>query len=269
MSARANAARASQPSDDSAIAGERSEIALVTGAGRGIGRAIAIGLGVRGSSVCLAARTASELDETARLVRQAGGQAVCLVCDVTDESQCRELVQYAVRELGGLSILVNNAGGAHRVEPLHSLTLEEFDAGTDLNYMSAAWIMRAAAPHLRAAAPRSSVLNVVSIAAFRGLEGMGYYSAAKAALVALTRATAREWGPSGVRVNALAPGWVATSLSEPLRSQEQFARETLAQIPLRRWGNPEEVADAALFLVSERARYITGECLVIDGGLLA
>ena len=96
---------------------------------------------------------------------------------------------------------------------------------------------------------------------------MGYYSAAKAAVVGLTRATAREWGPRGVRVNAVAPGWIETDLSEPLRERKEFREQTLADIPLGRWGQPEDIAEAAAFLLSPQAAYITGECLTVDGGL--
>jgi NAD(P)-dependent dehydrogenase (short-subunit alcohol dehydrogenase family) len=243
--------------------------ALVTGAGRGIGRAIAVALARHGASVCLAARSGDELEQTAELVRSAGGQALVVTCDVTDEEQSHELIERAAAEFGGLAILINNAGGAHRIKPLDELDPRDFEMGTELNYLSVARMMRLAAPHLLDAAPASSVLNIVSIAARRGLEGMGYYSGAKAAVVALSRATAREWGPRGVRVNALAPGWIATELSEPLRNQQEFSSETLAEIPLGRWGEPEDIAEAALFLVSQRARYITGECVTVDGGLLA
>jgi NAD(P)-dependent dehydrogenase (short-subunit alcohol dehydrogenase family) len=243
--------------------------ALVTGAGRGIGRAIAVALGRHGGAVCLVARSAGDLEATAELVRAAGGEAHCLTCDVTDERQSSGLVDAAVERLGGLALLVNNAGGARRVGELQELELRDIERGTDLNYLSSMRLMHHAAAHLFAAAPDAAVVNIVSIAALRGLEGMGYYSAAKAAVVGLTRATAREWGPRGVRVNALAPGWIATDLSEPLRRQDEFSSSTLSQIPLGRWGQPDDVADAVLFLASRRARYITGECLTVDGGLLA
>jgi NAD(P)-dependent dehydrogenase (short-subunit alcohol dehydrogenase family) len=243
--------------------------ALVTGAGRGIGRAIAVRLAEAGASVCVAARTPQDLEGTAELVRAAGGQALCVPCDVTDDRECEALVHQTVREFGGLSLLVNNAGGAHRIKPLDEISVRDFELGTDLNYLSVFRLMHHAAPHLLDAAPNAAVVNIVSIAARRGLEGMSYYCAAKAAVVGLTRATAREWGPRGVRVNALAPGWIATGLSEPLRQQEEFSQRTLADIPLRRWGQPEDIAEATAFLLSPHAAYITGECLTVDGGLLA
>ena len=242
---------------------------VVTGAGRGIGRAIAVRLAEPGARICVVSRTRTDLEQTAELIRAAGGEVLCVECDVTDSSEIEALVSTTVREFGGISALVNNAGGASVIKPLDRLSVHEFEAGTSLNYESVFRLMHQCAPHLLEAAPNAAVVNVVSIAAHRALEGMGYYGAAKAAVVALTRATAREWGPRGVRVNSLAPGWIATDLSEPLLRQDEFRGRTLPQIPLGRWGAPEEVAAAAVFLLSPSAAYITGECLTVDGGLLA
>jgi NAD(P)-dependent dehydrogenase (short-subunit alcohol dehydrogenase family) len=243
--------------------------ALITGAGRGIGRAIAVRLAQSGCRLCLCSRTEQELVETAKLVRAAGGEAVCVTCDITDERAGETLVDETVSAFGGLSLLVNNAGGAHWIKPLETLPVRDFELSMDLNLGSVFRLMQQCAPHLLAAAPNAAVVNIASIAARRGLEGMGYYSAAKAAVVALTQATAREWGPRGVRVNAIAPGWITTDLSDPLLSQDSFRNRTLPEIPLRRWGRPEEIAEAAAFLLSPQAAYITGECLTVDGGLLA
>lgn len=243
--------------------------ALITGAGRGIGRAIALKLAELGSPVCLAARSREELEGTARLIESRGGSALAIPCDLTAEEGVEQLVGAAAAELGGIGILVNNAGGAHRVTPTEDLDRQDFERGTSLNYTAVYRTMRAAAPYLFAAAPRASVLNIVSIAAERGLEGMSYYSGAKAGVVGLSKATAREWGPRGVRVNCLGPGWIATELSRPLRESEEFSAETLGQVPLGRWGEPDEVADVAAFLVSDQARYVTGTTVYVDGGLLA
>lgn len=243
--------------------------AVITGAGRGIGQAIARRLAAEGAPVCLASRTVEEIEETANQIRAAGGTAVAIACDLTVEGDVERLIDTAAQELGGLSILVNNAGGASRVLPLEQLTPRTIDLGTQLNYTAVWRAMRAAAPYLFEAAPDASVLNIVSIGAERGLAGMSYYSAAKAAVVGLSRAVAREWGPRGVRVNCLGPGWIATKLSRPLFESAEFTERTLPEIPLGRWGEPEDVADAAAFLVSPAARYVTGTTLYVDGGLLA
>lgn len=207
--------------------------------------------------------------DAVRAVSSFGGRTAALACDITSEGAVQRLTDAAVSELGGIDILVNNVGGAHRIQPLDQLSEHTFALGTELNYSTVYRMMHAAAPHLLAAAPRSCVLNVVSIAAERGLHGMSYYSGAKAAVVAMSRTAAREWGPLGVRVNCLGPGWIATDLSRPLREDKVFAEKTLVDIPLQRWGTAEEVADAAAFLVSDAARYITGVTLYVDGGILA
>lgn len=245
------------------------QAALVTGAGRGIGRAIALRLAASGVRVCLTARSEDELDSAVKEVERDGGEAIAVRCDLTDADRVEELVATASRELGGLGLLVNNAGGAHRIRRLERLDSDDFEIGTRLNYESVYRTMHAAAPHLFAAAPRAAVLNVISVASERGLAGMSYYSGAKAAVQGFSRAAAREWGSRGVRVNCLAPGWIATELARPLMADEEFVASTLPQIALGRWGEPEEVADVALFLLSDRARYITGTTIVVDGGLLA
>jgi len=243
--------------------------ALVTGAGRGIGRAVAIRLATAGAAVCVSARSLDELDETAAMIAARGGQAVSIPCDITEAGAIDRLIEETVHSVGGLSLLINNAGGAHRVEPLDALSDADFELGTELNYSSVYRTMHAAAPHLFASAPQAAVVNVVSIGAARGLEGMSYYCGAKAGVVAMSRTVAREWGDRGVRVNCVGPGWITTELSRPLLENEGFASETLPRIPLSEWGTPEDVAEAVAFLSSSAARYITGTTLFVDGGLLA
>jgi NAD(P)-dependent dehydrogenase (short-subunit alcohol dehydrogenase family) len=245
------------------------QVALITGAGRGIGRAIALHLARAGADVCLAARTRSDLEQVADEAEREGARVLTVPCDLTDPEQATSLVETAAEKLHCINMLINNAGGAHRVSPLDELQATTFATGTALNYTAVYRTMHAAAPYLFAAVPRASVLNVVSIAAARGLEGLSYYSGAKSAVLGLSRAAAREWGKHGVRVNCLGPGWIATDLSQPLRDDPKFSERTLEQIPLGRWGSVDEVAEAAVFLVSDAARYITGTTLYVDGGLLA
>lgn len=244
-------------------------VALVTGGGRGIGRAIALALARQGAVVAVAARSEDQLEAVAGEIRSGDGNASYVVCDVMDLAQVTAMVDSVAREHGGLHILVNAAGGAHRLREIDEVDESTFDVGIRLNLTSVQRTMRAAAPLLFERPGESAVLNIVSFAAERGLPKLSYYSAAKSAVVGLTRAAAREWGRRGVRVNCLGPGWIDTALSLPLRQDEEFYANTVQQIPLGRWGRPEEVADVAAFLVSDAARYVTGQALYVDGGLLA
>ncbi len=245
--------------------------ALVTGGGRGIGRAVALGLAAGGARVCVTARSVEQLDGVVDEIRQAGGEAIAIRADARQPSTLDAVVDQTVAAFGGLSLVVNNVGGAHRIRPFEKLDLANFTLGTDLNYTSVHRTLSAAAPHLLAAGSRAAVVNIVSIAAERGLVGMSYYSGAKAAVVGFTRALAREWGPRGVRVNCVGPGWINTELTQPIRDNagNGHVENPIDQVPLGRWGEPDEVADAVLFLLSDRARYVTGTTLWVDGGLLA
>ncbi len=245
------------------------QAAVITGAGRGIGRAVALRLAHSGADLCLAARTDSELEDVATEALRDGVKVLTVRCDLSVPGDAEQLIETAVQELGRINVLINNAGGAHRINGLEDLDEPTFTTGTELNYTAIYRTMHTAAPYLFAAAPSAAVLNVVSVGAVQGLEGMTYYSGAKSAVIGFSRAAAREWGPRGVRVNCLGPGWIATDLNRGLRDDPTFVRDTLGRIPLGRWGDAGEIADAAAFLVSDAARYITGTTLFVDGGLLA
>ncbi len=243
-------------------------VALVTGAGRGIGRAIAHALAGAGAEVALCARHRDQLERVAAELRERHGtRAAVLPADVTDPAAVDALMERLSERFGGLDVLVNNAGGARAVGGVEQLDAETVERGVALNLLSVNHTLRAAAPLLLARPGTAVAINVVSIAASRGLERMGYYSAAKAGVVGLSRTAAREWGPRGVRVVRLAPGWVETDLTSALRERPAFLAETTGQIPLRRWAQPEEIAQAALFLAT--ADYVTGTTLHVDGGILA
>lgn len=242
--------------------------AAITGGGRGIGRAIGLALARAGASVALLARTGDEINAVAGEIEANGGRALAVQGDVTNPDDVDAFFARIRDFFGGLQILINNAGGARWVRPAEELDLEHFRKGIDLNLSAAHSCMQTAAAMLFERPDQSSVLNIASILAARSVNGMSYYSAAKAGLVAYSQSAAREWGPRGVRVNCIGPGWIETDLSAPLQNENGFYLETLNQIPLKRWGRPDEVASAALFLVSDHARYITGSTLFIDGGLL-
>jgi NAD(P)-dependent dehydrogenase (short-subunit alcohol dehydrogenase family) len=240
--------------------------AIVTGGSKGIGKAIAQALAGAGASVALAARGQEDLERTVKEIEVVGGRAVSIPTDVTDPDQVQALVDGTVGEFGTVDILVNNAGAAPFLSTLDQIRLEGFDKYFRLNFNGAVYCTRAVAPVLLGKGD-GCVLNISSVAGFIASPGLTYYASAKAALISFTRTVAQEWAAQRVRVNALAPGWIETEMNEPARQMlPEFNRRVLESIPLGRWGTPEDVAGAALFLCSPAASFITGSVLVVDGG---
>lgn len=244
----------------------RRPVALVTGASRGIGAATATTLAAQGHDVAVAARTVEDLEKVASACAEHGATTLVVPCDVLVEDQVRRAVTRTAEELGGLDVLVNNAGWNSFMVPLVDMRPSGFDKGITLNLTQAFWFMQEAG-RIMLAQGSGSVVNVASLAGVGVSPGMVHYGAAKAALINLTKNAAVEWGSSGVRVNAVAPGWVKTDINSFAWSDEEQARAFVAGAPLGRWGEPQEVADAIAFLAGPRASYITGQTLVIDGGL--
>jgi 2-deoxy-D-gluconate 3-dehydrogenase len=241
-------------------------VALITGGSKGIGRSIALTFAAAGADVAVAARGAEKLEAVAAEVESRGQRALAVPTDVGDRYAVARLVARTEDELGGLDILVNNAGAAPFMSSFESTKLEGFEKYFRVNYLSAVYAMHAAAPGLLSRGA-GCVLNVASVAGLTATPGVSYYGSAKAAMIQLTRTTAREWGPSGIRVNALAPGWIDTPMSSaPRQLIPGFEAEINAATPLGRFGTPEEVASAALFLCAPAASFITGAVLVVDGG---
>ena len=242
------------------------KIALVTGASRGIGRSIALGLAQAGADVALASRTAADLESVAGEVRALGRRALVLPLDVTSLDKIRRMVDSTVSSLGGIDVLVNAAGVPGR-KPTVELTEDDFDRLYDVNIRAVTFCCVAAGPHLLAR--RGSVINICSLTTTIGLPGRALYGPSKGAVGQLTKALAVEWGPSGVRVNAIAPGWIETDLSRPALRDPEFAERILDRTPLRRIGQPEDIAGAAVFLASNAAAFVSGHILTVDGGYLA
>jgi NAD(P)-dependent dehydrogenase (short-subunit alcohol dehydrogenase family) len=241
--------------------------ALVTGASRGIGRQAALTLAAAGAKVVLASRSAEDLGEVAAAARRAGApDAVVAVTDVLDEAAVEAAAGTAVEATGRLDVVVNVAGGQRFTAYVADTRTEGWDKVLDLNLRSVFLGCKAAMAHLP---PGGSIVNVASIAGFTASPGLAAYGAAKAGVAALTRTLAVEAAPNGVRVNCLAPGWVRTELTRRMWSDPETSRALVAQIPLGRWADVEELAGPLLLLASDAGSYITGATLVVDGGLLA
>jgi NAD(P)-dependent dehydrogenase (short-subunit alcohol dehydrogenase family) len=242
--------------------------AIVTGASRGIGRAIALGFAEAGADVALVARDEATLAPVAQEVEQAGRAAHVLPCDVTDRDRVTAMVADAIAALGQVDVVVNNAGGTAFMVPFQDVRFAGWEKVMRLNVDSIVHVLQALAPHLLERRT-GSVINVASMAGLTGTPLVTPYGASKAAVVSLTRSLAMEWGHAGVRVNALCPGWTATDLNRNLWSNEETSRAMTSQIPLGRWGQAEEMVGPALFLASDASSFVTGHALVVDGGQLA
>jgi NAD(P)-dependent dehydrogenase (short-subunit alcohol dehydrogenase family) len=242
--------------------------AFVTGASRGIGRVIAVALAEAGADVALVARSEEGLAATAARVTGHGRKAFVIPADVTQQQAVADAAAAAIEQLGHVDIVVNNAGGSDFAVPFLDLRLPGWDKLLTLNLSSAVFVCHALGPHL-VERGQGSVINVASVAGLVGSPFLAPYGAAKAGLIALTRTLAAEWAAHGVRVNALCPGWTATDLNRNLWGDETAAKSTVAAVPMRRWGRPEEMAGPAVFLASDASSYMTGQVLVIDGGQTA
>jgi 3-oxoacyl-[acyl-carrier protein] reductase len=240
------------------------KIALVTGASRGIGAAVAASLAACGASVAVNySGSKSSADAVVGGIQAQGRRALALQADVSDAAACVELVQETIDGLGGLDIVVNNAGIA-RDGLIVRMSDEDWDAVIGINLTGVFNVTRAVTRHLMK--QRSgAIVNVTSVIGLVGNAGQANYAAAKAGVIGLTKSVAKELAPRGVRVNAVAPGFIGTDMTAEL--PENVRQAALGQIALGRFGDAEDVAMAVAFLVSEEARYITGQTLAIDGGM--
>ncbi len=240
------------------------KVAVVTGASRGLGRAMAVALAQAGADVVLAARSKPDLEETAQHVEATGRRALVVPTDVTSYAEVEILIARARQELGRLDVLVNNSGVA-RVKPLIEWTPEEWRALVDVNLLGVLNGCRAAAPHLIAQGA-GKVINVASMLAAAGLAGYSVYSATKGAIIAFTRTLGVEWARHNIQVNAIAPGWFDTEMSAPAWQQAGVAERLIRDIPARRIGRAEEIGPLAVYLASAASDFMTGQTIFLDGG---
>lgn len=241
------------------------QIAIVTGASRGLGRAIAVRLGQSGARVVCVARSVEKLQETAEMIHNTGGEAEVMACDVTDGEAIIKLVDGVMEKWERLDIVVNNAG-ITRDTLIPRMTDEEWDDVINTNLRSA-FLLTRAATQVMMRQRYGRVINISSVSGLMGNPGQSNYSASKAGMIGMTRTVARELGGRKVTVNAICPGFIATEMTDALGPA--ILDEVKKRVPAKRLGQPDEVADAVLYLASSAAAYVTGQVLVIDGGLTA
>jgi|SRR5579872_975602 len=242
--------------------------ALVTGAAQGIGAAIAAGLAEAGADVALL--DIRPADETAARVRALGRRAAAIECDLSGltPERAAELVQAAVEQLSRLDILVSCAGIIRRA-PALEFSPEDWNAVLDLNLNAVFYLAQAAARHFVAQGKPGRIINVASMLSFQGGLLVPSYAAAKSAVAGLTRALANEWAAREINVNAIAPGYIETEVTAGIRADAERSAAILSRIPAGRWGQPDDLKGAAVFLASDASRYVHGAILTVDGGWLA
>ncbi|MCX5916010.1 MAG: glucose 1-dehydrogenase [Deltaproteobacteria bacterium] len=242
------------------------KIAIVTGGGRGIGRAIALGLAKAGASVVISSRTQKEIDGVVDEIKKSGGKALAVVTDLTVNDQLENLVQATVKEFGKIDILVNNAARSF-LRSLMDLREDGWDKVFNTN-LKAVWLLSRLVARKMMEQKSGRIINITTVGAEKAELGMAAYGCSKAALKMLTRCMAREWAQFGIQVNAVGPGLTKTDFSKPIWSNPEVAKHVSAAIPMGRLAEPEEIVGSVLFLASDAARFITGHSIYVDGGTL-
>lgn len=239
-------------------------VAIVTGASRGLGRAMALALAAAGADVAAAARSRPDLEETAHAVERRGRRAIAVPTDVASYAEVEALVARAADALGRLDIVVNNSGIA-TVAPIADMAPEEFRRILEVNLLGVFHGCRAAAPRL-IAQRAGKVINLSSVLATAGLSGYAAYAASKGGVISFTRALAVEWARHNIQVNAIAPGWFVTDMNEAAFGDERVRERLLRDVPARRPGRPEEIGPLAVYLASSASDFMTGQTVFLDGG---
>jgi NAD(P)-dependent dehydrogenase (short-subunit alcohol dehydrogenase family) len=242
-------------------------VAVITGASKGLGKAMAQALAAEGARVALVSRDQALLETVAAEIGAAGGEARVFPADVSDEDQVRRAADAIVAAFGKVHILINNAGINLR-KPITEFTLEEWHRVMDTNVTAAFLMCRAMIPHMRGQG-YGRILNMTSTMSWVSLPGRAAYAASKAALLGITRTLALELAPEAITCNGISPGPFTTEMNRPLIESAELNAQFLASLPLGRWGRVEEIGQLAVYLCSEDAGFITGTDIVIDGGWCA
>jgi len=244
----------------------RGKVAIVTGSSRGIGRAIAERLAQRGAAVVVSSRSAEACADTVQAITGAGGSAYAIAAHIGKKDQLEALVEGTVEHFGGLDIVVANAAVNPYYGPLSDISDDAWDRTLNSNVRSTLWLCNFAFPYLMKRGGGAAIF-LSSIAGVKGTDVLGAYGVSKTALIGLARNLAVEWGSRGIRVNCLAPGIVKTEFAKALWDNPAIAEPAIRSTPLQRLGQPDDIAGAAVFLASPAGRFVTGQTLVIDGGI--
>ena len=242
--------------------------ALVTGASRGLGQAIAVGLAEAGAKVGITSRTLKSLEATDTLISRIGTHADIFELDVRDTSPAKEAVRQYAQRAGGIDILVNNAG-YEEVCPSVDIDEELWDKISDTNLKGAFFCAQETAKSMIAYGRGGSIINVCSLTSYVGVPTAVPYGSSKSGLLGMTRALSAEWASNGIRVNAIAPGYFRTDLTDAFYQDENWQAAMLDRIPMREFGEANDLKGSIVFLASNASRYVTGQCVAIDGGYLA
>jgi 2-deoxy-D-gluconate 3-dehydrogenase len=242
------------------------KIAIVTGAGRGLGQGAALGFAEAGADLALV--DVISTDETAQKVKALGRRACQISANLLERASVQRIVDTSVKELGGIDILLNNAGIIRRA-PVLEFTEKDWDEVIQINQSAVFFLSQAAARQMAKQGRGGKIINIASMLSFQGGIRVGSYTAAKSAVLGITRLMANELAAHRITVNAIAPGYMATDNTAPLRADAQRNREILARIPAGRWGEGADLKGAVVFLASAASDYVTGITLAVDGGWLS
>ncbi|MEM8535385.1 MAG: glucose 1-dehydrogenase [Chloroflexota bacterium] len=246
----------------------KDRVAVITGAGRGIGKGIALGYAREGAHLVLVSRTDTELKEVSEEIEQLGGDALVVTADVRKEADVQKVAESAQEWFGHIDILVN-AAGIPMVGPSIELPLEHWQRAIDIN-LTGSFLCCQAIGRMMVAQGSGAVINIGSLTSFQGFPARAAYAASKGGVVQLTKVLGVEWAPLGVRVNAIAPGWIRTPLQDELVAAGKLDRTPIVtRTPARRVGEIDDIVGPAIFLASDESAFVIGETLVVDGGWMA